>query len=147
MRVLNWKKEAANDLKSYPQRKKSLVNIRDRIKLLEEQFTSLKGISTDTPVMGGMSRQEEKMLNNISERECLEFSLKITERLVELTEKGLEVLEKRERQILEGFFFERSENNVERMCERFYLEKSRLYEIKDIALRKFTIAMYGTVEI
>lgn len=147
MRVLNWKKEAANDLKSYPQRKKSLTNIRERINVLEEQFVSLKGISTDTPVMGGMSRQEEKMLNNISERECLEFSLKITERLVELTEKGLEVLEKRERQILEGFFFERSENNVERMCERFYLEKSRLYEIKDIALRKFTIAMYGTVEI
>ncbi|MBR4973845.1 MAG: hypothetical protein IKY45_05225 [Clostridia bacterium] len=144
---MNWKKEAANDLKSYPQRKKSLTNIRERINLLEEQFVSLKGISTDTPVMGGMSRQEEKMLNNISERECLEFSLKITERLVELTEKGLEVLEKRERQILEGFFFERSENNVERMCERFYLEKSRLYEIKDIALRKFTIAMYGTVEI
>lgn len=123
------------------------MNIRERINVLEEQFVSLKGISTDTPVMGGMSRQEEKMLNNISERECLEFSLKITERLVELTEKGLEVLEKRERQILEGFFFERSENNVERMCERFYLEKSRLYEIKDIALRKFTIAMYGTVEI
>lgn len=147
MRVLNWKKEAANDLKSYPQRKKSLTNIRERINVLEEQFVSLKGVSTDTPVMGGMSRQEEKMLNNISERECLEFSLKITERLVELTEKGLEVLEKRERQILEGFFFERSENNVERMCERFYLEKSRLYEIKDIALRKFTIAMYGTVEI
>lgn len=144
---MNWKKEAANDLKSYPQRKKSLTNIRERINLLEEQFVSLKGISTDTPVMGGMSRQEEKMLNNISERECLEFSLKITERLVELTEKGLEVLEKRERQILEGFFFEKTDNNVERMCEKFYLEKTRLYEIKDIALRKFTIAMYGTVEI
>lgn len=147
MRVLNWKKEAANDLKSYPQRKKSLVNIRDRIKLLEEQFTSLKGISMDTPVMGGMSRQEEKMLNNISERECLSFSLKITEGLVELTEKGLEVLEKRERQVLEGFFFEKSDNNVERLCEKFHLEKTRLYEIKDIALRKFTLAMYGTVEI
>lgn len=144
---MNWKKEAANDLKSYPQRKKSLVNIRDRIKLLEEQFTSLKGISMDTPVMGGMSRQEEKMLNNISERECLTFSLKITEGLVELTEKGLAVLEKRERQVLEGFFFEKSDNNVERLCEKFHLEKTRLYEIKDIALRKFTLAMYGTVEI
>ena len=97
--------------------------------------------------MGGMSRQEEKMLDNISEREKLSSSLKITEDLVKLTEKGLEVLEKRERQVLEGFYFERSENNVERLCEKFHLEKTRLYEIKDIALRKFTIAMYGTVEI
>ena len=144
---MNWKKEAANDLKNYPQRKNALDNIRNRIRLLEEQFTSVKGISTGTPVMGGMSRQEEKMLNNISERECLEFSLKITKELVELTEKGLAVLNKREREVIEGFFFEKTDNNVERMCEKFHLEKTRLYEIKDIALRKFTIAMYGTVEI
>ncbi|MBO5019837.1 MAG: hypothetical protein J6D52_04150 [Clostridia bacterium] len=144
---MNWKKEAANDLKSYPQRKKSVENIRERIEVLNEQFTSLHGISTDTPVMGGMSRQEEKMLDNISERERLSFSLKVVEELVALTEKGLEVLDARERQVLEGFFFERAENNVERMCEKFHLEKTRLYEIKDIALRKFTIAMYGTVEI
>ena len=144
---MNWRKEAANDLRTYPERKAAIENIRERIEVLEEQFTSLKGISTDTPVMGGMSRQEEKMLDNISEREKLSSSLKITEDLVKLTEKGLEVLEKRERQVLEGFYFERSENNVERLCEKFHLEKTRLYEIKDIALRKFTIAMYGTVEI
>ncbi len=144
---MNWKREAGNDLRSYPERKAACENIRERIKILEEQFTSLHGISTDTPVMGGMSRQEEKMLDNISEREKLSSSLKITEDLVRLTEKGLDVLEKRERQVLEGFYFERSENNVERLCEKFHLEKTRLYEIKDIALRKFTIAMYGTVEI
>lgn len=144
---MNWKKEAVNDLRTYLQRKKAVENVRERIKILEEQFTSLKGLSTDTPVKGGMSRQEEKMLDNISERECLAFSLKIAEELVGLTEKGLEVLEKRERQVLEGFYFEKTDNHVERLCERFHLEKTRLYEIKDGALRKFTIAMYGTVEI
>lgn len=144
---MNWKKEAVNDLRTYLQRKQSAENIRERIKILDEQFVSLKGISTDTPVKGGMSRQEEKMLDNISERERLEFSLKIAESLIELTEKGLDVLEKRESQILEGFYFEQVDNHVEKLCERFHLEKTRLYEIKDIALRKFTIAMYGTVEI
>lgn len=144
---MNWKKEAVSDLCTYLQRREALENIRDRIEILESQFTSLKGISTDTPVMGGMSRQEEKLLSNISERERLQASLKITEELVKLTEKGLEVLDKRERQILEGFYFERVENHVEKLCDRFHLEKTRLYEIKDIALRKFTIAMYGTVEI
>ena len=147
MKILNWKKEAVNDLRTYPQRKESIENIRERIAVLEEQFTSLHGVSADTPVMGGMSRQEEKMLNNISEREKLTSSLKIAEDLVKLTEKGLAVLDKRERQVLEGFYFEKSDNNVERLCEKFHLEKTRLYEIKDIALRKFTIAMYGTVEI
>ena len=144
---MNWKKEAVNDLKSYPQRKKSLANIKDRIRILEEQFTSLSGISTDTPVKGGMSRQEEKMLNNISEREKLSANSKIAEGLVKLTEKGLEVLEKRERQVLEGFYFEKSDNNVERLCRELNVEKSTLYRIKDAALIKFTRAVYGIVEL
>ena len=144
---MNWKREAGNDLRSYPERKAACKNIRERINILEEQFTSLHGISTDTPVMGGMSRQEEKMLDNISEREKLTSSLKITEDLVKLTEKGLEVLDKRERQVLEGFYFDKTDNNVERMCVKFHLEKTRLYELREIALKKFTIAMYGTVEI
>lgn len=144
---MNWKKEAANDLRTYQQRKAAIENLQERIAALNEQFTSLRGISTDTPVKGGMSCQEEKMLNNISEREKLSFSLKIAEELVALTEKGLKSLDKRERQILEGFYFEKTENHVERLCERFFLEKTRLYEIRDIALRKFTMAMYGTVDI
>ena len=144
---MNWKKEAANDLRTYLQRKESLKNTQERIKALEEQFVSLKGISTDTPVMGGMSQQEEKMLDNISERERLTASFKIAKKLVDLTEKGLDVLDDRERQIIEGFYFEKSENNVERMCAKFHLEKTRLYELREIALKKFTIAMYGTVEI
>ena len=144
---MNWKKEAVNDLRTYPQRKAACENIRERIQILDEQFKSLKGASTDMPVKGGMSRQEEKLLDNIYEREKLQFSLKIAEALVKLTEKGLEALEKRERQILEGFYFEKRENQVERLCEGFFLEKTRLYELRDIALRKFTMAMYGTVDI
>ncbi len=144
---MNWRKEAANDLRTYPERKAAIENIRERIEVLEEQFTSLKGISTDTPVMGGMSRQEEKMLDNISEREKLSSSLKITEDLVKLTEKGLDVLDERERRVLEGFYFEKSGARIETLCEELHFEKSRLYQIRDSALRKFTIAMYGTVEI
>ncbi|MEE0970560.1 MAG: hypothetical protein U0M06_14415 [Clostridia bacterium] len=144
---MNWKAEAVKDLKNYPQRKESIENIKTRIKILDEEFTSLRGISTSDPVMGGFSRQEEKMLDNISERELLSFSLKIAEALVKLTEKGLEVLDKKEREVIEGFYINREGNHVDMLCEKLHFEKTRLYEIKDNALRKFTIAMYGTVEI
>lgn len=144
---LNWKKEAVNDLRTYPQRKAACENIRERIQILDEQFKSLKGASTDMPVKGGMSRQEEKLLDNIYEREKLQFSLKIAEALVKLTEKGLEALEKRERQILEGFYFEQIENRVEKLCERFRVEKSTLYRMKDSALENFTRNEYGIVEL
>lgn len=144
---MNWKAEAGKDLKTYPQRKAAVENIKEKIKVLDEQFKSLKGISAGEPVMGGASKQEDRWLDNISERERLSFSLKIAVALVELTEKGLEALGERERQILEGFYMQRAENNIEKLCERFHFEKSRLYELKDNALKKFTIAMYGTVEI
>lgn len=144
---MNWRAEAKRDLQTYPQRKEAVENIKEKIRILDEQFMSLRGISAGEPVMGGASKQEDKWLDNISERERLSFSLKIAEALVELTEKGLEVLEDRERQILEGFYMQRVENHIEKLCERFHLEKSRLYELKDNALKKFTISMYGTVEI
>lgn len=41
---MNWKKEAANDLRTYLQRKQACDNIRERIKILYEQFVSLKGM-------------------------------------------------------------------------------------------------------
>ena len=144
---MNWKKEAANDLRTYLQRKQACENIRQRIKILDEQFVSLKGMSTDTPVKGGISRQEEKMLDNISERERLEFSLKVAQSLIELTERGLANLDETERAVLEGFYFEQIENRVEKLCERFSVEKSTLYRIKDSALEKFTRSEYGIIEL
>lgn len=144
---MNWKAEAIKDLKSYPQRKESIENLKERIKVLDEQFKSLHGISAGEPVMGGMSKQEQKWLDNIAERERLNFSLKIAEELVNITEKGLKVLDKRERQVLEGFYLQASYNHIDSLCQKLSIEKSTLYRIKDEALRKFTLAMYGTVEI
>lgn len=144
---MNWKTEAIKDLKNYPQRKKAIENLEERIEILDEQFVSIKGISTSVPVMGGMSKQEEKWLENISERERLAFSLKIVKELVKLTEKGLGSLDERERKVIDGFYIEPFANRIEALCEELHFEKSRLYQIKDNAIRKFTIAMYGTVEI
>lgn len=144
---MNWKAEAIKDLKTYPQRLESVKNLKERIMILEEQFVSLKGISTSEPVKGGLSRQEEKMLDNIAERTRLNFSLKVVQSLIELTEKGFAELDAKERKVLSGFYIKPVDNHVNILCEQMHFEKSRLYEIKDNALRKFTIAMYGTVEI
>ncbi|MBO5089464.1 MAG: hypothetical protein J6C27_00925 [Clostridia bacterium] len=144
---MNWKAEAIKDLKTYPQRLKAKGNLKERMMILEEQFVSLRGISTSEPVKGGLSRQEEKMLDNIAERQRLEFSLKVVESLVELTEKGLAELDTKERKVLEGFYIHPKDNHVNSICEEMHFEKTRLYEIRNDALRKFTIAMYGTVEI
>lgn len=144
---MNWKREAIQDLKSYPQRKQSLDNIAERIRALDERFRSLKMISIDTPVMGGGSKQEENWINNIAERESLEMSLEISRKLVKLTERGLDVLDPTERRVIELFYITPCHNHIDRLCDELNFEKSRIYQIKDNALRKFTLAMFGTVEI
>jgi len=141
---LNWRKEAVNDLKNHQYRKEGLDNLEERIRLLDAQLTSLRGISVSEPVAGGVSKQEEAWINNISERERLEFSLKITKQLVDIVERGLASLDKREREVLEGLYVHRL--RVEVLCEKMNFEKSRIYEIKDIALKKFTLSVYGTLE-
>ena len=144
---MNWKNEAINDLTTYKGRKQAAENIKERIKILGEQFVSLKSVTPNEKVMGGKSRREEKILDNISERQRLEMNLSIVESFIQLTEKGLSFLDKREKDVLEGFYFEQTDNHINTLCRRFNFEKSTLYRIKDEALRKFTIAMYGAVDI
>ena len=50
---MNWRKEAVNDLKNHQYRKEGLDNLEERIRLLDAQLTSLRGISVSEPVAGG----------------------------------------------------------------------------------------------
>ena len=67
-------------------------------------------------------------------------------KLLDLIERGLASLDKTERLVLDRFYIDRPKNHVERLMEELNYEKTRVYEIKDQALYKFTIAMYGIVE-
>ena len=144
---MNWKREAECDLKNYTSRLTAIENLISRIRVLEEKYTSLRGISMDTPVMGGASHQEDSMINNIVEREKLRNNLKTVRMLVKLTEKGLSGLDERQRDILNSFYVDRGGNYVDTLCNKYHIEKSRLYQLKDEALYKFTITMYGIIDL
>lgn len=144
---MNFQKEAIQDLSTYPQRLKARDNLKERIYILNERYTSLRGVSTSEPVKGGMSKQEEKMLDNIAERERLGFSLKIVDELIKLTERGLAGLDSKERRVLDGFYINPIDNHVVRLCDELNIEKSSLYRLKDTALKKFTRSEYGIIEL
>lgn len=144
---MNWRKEAISDLKDYSLRLESITNIEKRIKTLEEDASSLGGISSETPVKGGASKQEDRLINNIAERQLLSLNLKVTKHLVSITQSALAKLEKDEREVLNAFYIAQTQNHVQGLCDRLHLEKSRIYELKDRALRKFTILLYGIAEL
>ncbi|ADD02658.1 hypothetical protein TthWC1_2581 [Thermoanaerobacter thermohydrosulfuricus WC1] len=144
---MKWEEYAIEDLRKYKYLKGSLENIRERIKVLELKYQSVKYATVDkVPVKGGSSRIEEYMLDNIVERQRLEYLYEANKKLVELIEKGLKKLNEKEYLILEKFYIDRPKKHIEFLSEKLGIEQAQIYRLRKEALYKFTVNMYGIVE-
>lgn len=145
---MNWQKISIDRLKSYENRQQALINIPEQIETLEMSLTSIRAAKTDKiPVKEGGNKREDALINNIVMREELSRNLEITKREVEITDNALRQLTKEELKILDRFYIHHVRGHAERLSEELNIERSRVYELKDNALKKFTIACYGIVEI
>ncbi len=144
---MNWKKEAVEDLKRYVCRKEGCLNVADRIQTLNTRLNGTAGVYSDAvPNRGGSSKVEEWRINTIVERDRLKMNYTALKKLVKMTERGLSQLSEDERRVLERFFIYRGGRHVDELMEELCYEKTRIYELKDEALYKFTVAMYGMIE-
>lgn len=145
---MNWKFEAIEKLKQYEAKRLSLKTIPDEIKRLELAMQSIRSATSDSsPVKGGGSGREDMYLSNIVQREELERSQEQAGIWVALVDAGLEILSEEDRLILDRFYINPAKGNVDRLCGELGVEKSQVYNRKDAALRRFTIALYGCYEI
>lgn len=145
----NWCTFSIERLRDYENKKAAVVSLTEQIKILEDKYKSIRSATTDsTPVQGGNgNRREEMMINNISTREELKNNLKITKHEITITERGFEALDDTEKKILTRFYINRSKGYVERLCDELFISKTELYRQKDEALKKFTSACYGIIEL
>lgn len=146
---MDWQRVAADDLRRYETMQRSLISIPTKIRVLEDKAKSIKaGISDAEPVIGGSSRAEDRLISNIQERERLRLNYSVAKRLVGMIDGALSLLTDKERRVLERFYILQHESGyVERLCNELGYEKTRIYELKNIALKKFTIAMYGIADL
>lgn len=145
---MNWATVSIQRLKDYEIRRQAVENITEQIQLLEERFKAIRSATTDgTPTPTNTNRREEMLAYNITTREELSYNLSFAKREIALTEKGLEALTEKEKKILNRFFINRTRNHIQQLCDELFVSKTELYRMKDEALRKFTIAMYGIVDI
>lgn len=141
---MDWKKEAINDLMTYERKKESLTNIRLQIQAINMQLTVVRGVLADSaPAGGGNSNYEERLLNGIVKRDRLKLTYRATKQIITIIEKGLTGLDERERLVLDLFYIHQKKGNLEQLMEKLGYERSRIYEIKDNAVYKFTTGMYG----
>lgn len=143
-----WKYRAIDRLKDYSAQKVSLVNIPEEIARLKSEACSIKSATADgTPVKGGGSGREDRLLSNIVRRGELEMMLDRAQKSVSIVERGLSVLTADERRILDVMYIIREKGYIERLMQEFnLLEESSLYKRANKALLHFTIAMYGATE-
>ena len=146
---MNWQKMSIQRLREYEGRVTSLTLIPEQIRALELSFSAIRSATTDgTPVKGSSgNKREDALLDNIVMREELAANKEIAKREVDITEKGLAGLTEEQRKILHTFFVNRPRDHVGVLCEELCLERSRVYDLKDEALKRFTMACYGVVEI
>ncbi len=141
-----WQDFAIDELKKHLSRQASRLNLEDRIKELDSQLTSLGGSSDSVPKSGGHSKIEDMRLNVIVARDELKKNYNAVAKSIKRVERGLSVLDDRERKILNGFYIHRMPGYIDKLTEELFCEKSTVYRVKDEALYKFTVAMYGVVD-
>lgn len=143
-----WKYKAIDKLRDYPLQKCALQNLAEEITRLESEAYSIKSATGDgTPVKGGGSGREERLLSNIVKREELKAMLHRAQLAVQMADRGLAVLSADEKHILEVMYIVSERGKVERLLNELGLqEESSLYKRINKALYRFTVAMYGATE-
>lgn len=144
---MNWKYESMEELREYEAKRLAAENIPEEVRQLKAQMAKLGGSSNSTPVKGGGSQWEDRQINLIVKIEKLKTSLAYARDWVSKVERGLDALSAEERLILDRFYINPAKGNVDRLCGDLCLEKSSVYDRKDKALRHYTLARYGCVEI
>ena len=95
-------KMAENDLRNYTANKTAIVNLREQIKSLEDEARQIRSATADaTPVQGGGSTREERLLSNIHARDKLAGALRSAESDVARVERAFALLPPSTQRIIE----------------------------------------------
>lgn len=143
-----WKREAIADLRRYSAQKQSLQNTKERIRALEQQYTSVRSNSAaSTPVKGGGNRMEDAMLDNIVLRDKLKLTRAVVSRILKSIERGLNALDERDQLILHRFYIAPERGAANRLAGELGVEVRQVYNLREQALYRFTLNQYGISEI
>ena len=144
---MQWKEEAMEKLKRYSAMREAARNIPEQICMLEASAGALR--SSSAPRVGGQGSvrsREDALINNLAERQELEWSLARVQQWIAVMDRGLDVLSNEELVILQRMYLYPERGAVDRLCSDLGVEQATVYRKRDKALHRFTVAMYGFPE-
>lgn len=140
-----WQEVTKDLLRNIELKRKAYHKLLAQLQRLEEEYERLKGpVLSDIAVQGGMlNKEEERRLNNLVEREELEMAADLLKLEIEAFEEAWKELTPKEQTVLTYFYISRTHDYLDRLCEMYHCEKTKIYNIKDEALYKLTMLRYG----
>lgn len=143
-----WKDAAMEKLRRYDGMRQALRNIPEEITRLKEEVRSIRGANPAmVSVRGGGGHREELLIENLVQRQELEWNLKQVKRWLAVADRALAALLPDEKLILQRLYLHPEKGALERLCNELGVEQSSIYRKRDQALQRFTVALYGFAEV
>lgn len=140
--MINWKKEAIEELKRLEDLKESIHYLNERIELTQNQLYNISAVQIGERV-GGSGDGDDVRLSKMVELEELKARKLITEKRVQLLQDCLDKLSEEQRLILNRFYIRHTSDYIEELEEVLYMPRATIYREKDRALRRLTELLYG----
>ncbi|MBE6898925.1 MAG: hypothetical protein E7475_07995 [Ruminococcaceae bacterium] len=140
--MINWKKEAIEELKRLEDLKESIHHLNERIELIQNQLYNISAVQIGERV-GGSGDGDDVRLSKMVELEELKARKLITEKRVQLLQDCLDKLSEEQRLILNRFYIRRTSDYIEELEEVLYKSRTQIYQEKDRALRRLVRLLYG----
>lgn len=145
--MANWQRNAIDDLRTINYWTEFLRHSEERLAALDADIASIHSALKDaTPVQGGTSTAEDRLISNIDERGRLAANINSVNVRLKVIRGALDALTADEQLILDRFFINRVDRYIDRLCDELNIEQAQVYRRKDEALRHFTKALYGFVD-
>lgn len=140
--MINWKKEAIEELKRLEDLKESIHHLNERIELTQNQLYNISAVQIGERV-GGSGDGDDVRLSKMVELEELKARKLITEKRVQLLQDCLDKLSEEQRLILNRFYIRHTSDYIEELEEVLYKSRTQIYQEKDRALRRLVRLLYG----
>lgn len=140
--MINWKKEAIEELKRLEDLKESIHHLNERIELTQNQLYNISAVQIGERV-GGSGDGDDVRLSKMVELEELKARKLITEKRVQLLQDCLDKLSEEQRLILNRFYIRRTSDYIEELEEVLFKSRAQIYYEKDNALRRLVRLLYG----
>ena len=142
-------RELAKDrLRQYAPKMAAKENLTDEIQELKYRRRSLGGGKKETP--GGQKNpagREDMLLGCIQRQNILEEELYLTGRWLGRMDRAMAALTESERELLGRLYIYPEKGAAERLAEDIGVDLKTIYYRSSVALRKFTTALWGGVEL